>query len=83
MRLQTLTKDEVALTTNPNLNKLGGIDELVYNSQIRGELEIVFNPPIIVHKDVTRVFSSSPYNFAVTETNLGNNMVSLTKIDWR
>ena len=83
MRIQTLTKAEMQRTLNPNLNKLGGLDELVYQAQIRGELEIVFNPPMIVHKDVTKIFSNSPYNFAVTETNLANDQVSLTKIDFR
>jgi len=80
MKLKTLTKVESALFRNQTLNLLWGLDELVYAAQIEGKTEITFNPPMIVHKDVTKVFSSNPYNFGVEQTNEPNDMVRLTKI---
>lgn len=82
MKLKTLTKDEVKLLYDPLLNKMWGLDEMIYAAQIEGKTEIVFSPALIVRKEVTKVFSSSPFNFAVTETNLANQMVSVTKISW-
>ena len=81
--LKALTKAEVIQYRNPNLSDLPSLDDIIYYAQMRGEQEIIFDPPMTIHKDVTKVFSSSPYNFAVTETNLANDLVRLTKIDWR
>ena len=81
--LKTLTKSEVITYRNPVLTDLLSLDDMIYQAQMRGELDIVFNPPMRLHRDLTKIFSSSPYNFAVTETNDVNNMVMLTKIEWR
>lgn len=83
MIIKSLTKQQLSVSQNPILNELWSIDDLIYTAQLEGLTEINFNPPLQVHKDVTKVFSSNPYNFAVTETNLPNNMVSLTKINWQ
>ena len=83
MKIRSLTKAEVAIRQNPNLNELWAIDDLIYSAQVEGLMEITFNPPMVVHRDVTGVFKSSPYNYAITESNLPNSMTSVTKIDWR
>lgn len=80
--LKTLTKAEVTTIKDPLLNKLFGLDELIYQSQISGKNDITFNPAMIVPKDVAQFWQGSPYNFTVTSTTLPNQMVSITKISW-
>jgi hypothetical protein len=82
MKLKAHTKSEYLLMTEPNMNGLWGLDDLIFSAQERGDEEIIFNPPLIVHKDVTKVFTSNPYNYSVTESNNANNMVRVTKISW-
>ena len=79
-RLKALTKDEWGRWSDPTLNKIYGLDMIIHEAQIRLSPSIDFNPPMILPKKVIDVFSSSPYNYAITSTNLPNQMVSLTRI---
>ena len=83
MKLKAHTKAEVLLMNEPTMNGLWGLDDLIFSAQERGLLEITFNPPLVVHKDVTKVFSGSPYNYTVTETTGANNTVLVTKVNWQ
>jgi hypothetical protein len=82
MILKSLTKDQLNLVHDPLFNKGWGLDSLIYEAQMEGLTELTLNPPWLVPKEVTGVFKSNPYNFAITESNQPNNMVSVTKISW-
>lgn len=82
MKIKSLTKAETIIWLDDTYNKLYGLDELLFEAQMNRQSSRTFSPPMILPKKVSDFFKSSPYNYAITETNLPNQMVSITKIEW-
>ena len=80
--LKSVTKSEYDTLNNPILNKLFSIDDLIYEYQMQGLDERIFNPPLLVPVEVRQFWLAAPYNFSVTSTTQPNQMVLISKISW-
>lgn len=83
MKLKSLTKAEVDLSFDDTYGDIAALDSLIYEAQTSLQKFREFNPPFILPKKASDIFSSSPYNYDILQTNLPNQMVSITRIQWK